>query len=193
MALGLVVALASALVMAVDAKPSRADAASLRQKVALMTRYGTARARQPRRTLVTQNEVNAFLAFDAADQIPAGIVDPAVSILGGGRVTARAIVDLDAVRKQKERGVLDPMNWISGRVPVTATGVLQATRGVARVNFESAAVGPIPVPKLVLQEIVSYYSRTPDNPSGVGLDDPFKLPANINEIQVEVGRAIVVQ
>jgi hypothetical protein len=46
---------------------------------------------------------------------------------------------------------------------------------------------------MLLQEIVSYYSRTVENPGGFGLDQPFPLPAGIREIQVEPGRAIVVQ
>jgi hypothetical protein len=40
---------------------------------------------------------------------------------------------------------------------------------------------------------VSYYSRTPEKPAGIGLDDPFALPARIREIHVERGQAIIVQ
>jgi hypothetical protein len=49
------------------------------------------------------------------------------------------------------------------------------------------------VPKLILQEIVSYYSRSAQKPAGIGLDDPFELPAKIREIQVLRGQAIIVQ
>ena len=35
----------------------------------------------------------------------------------------------------------------------------------------------MPIPKAVLQEIVSYYSRSPERPDGLSLDDPFALPA----------------
>ena len=70
---------------------------------------------------------------------------------------------------------------------------LRNCNGVGRFQLESASVSSIPVPKLLLQEIVSYYSRTPDNPSGISLDDPFALPARIREIQVERGQAIIVQ
>jgi hypothetical protein len=54
-------------------------------------------------------------------------------------------------------------------------------------------VGGVPVPKMVLQEIVSFYSRSDENPSGFTLDDPFELPAGIQEIQVLQGQAIIVQ
>lgn len=176
------------------AGPSRADALSLRQKVTGITRFAAVPTRQPRRTNVTENEVNAYLAFDAGDQIPAGVVQPVVSIVGTGRLSARAVVDLDAVRKQKaDRGLFDPLSYATGRVPIAATGVLETNNGVGRFRLETAALGPVPIPKLILQEIVSYYSRTPEKPSGIGLDDPFPLPARIREIQVETGRAIVVQ
>jgi hypothetical protein len=138
--------------------------------------------------------VNAYLIFDAKEQLPAGVVEPAVSILGTGRLSGRAVVDLDAVRREKKpTSLLDPMNYLSGRLPVAATGVLTTKEGVGRFQLESASVSGVPIPKMLLQEIVSYYSRTPENPSGIGIDDPFALPARIREIQVERGQAIIVQ
>ena len=85
------------------------------------------------------------------------------------------------------------MNYLTGRLPVTATGTLQTSNGIGRFELESASVGGVPIPKMLLQEIVSYYSRTPQNPVGISLDDPFALPARIREIQVERGQAIIVQ
>ena len=83
--------------------PSRADAVSLKQKVTSIVDFSARPAKEPRRTTVTENEVNAYLTFDARDQLPAGVVEPAITILGPGRVSGRAVVDLDAVRKQKSR------------------------------------------------------------------------------------------
>ena len=71
--------------------------------------------------------------------------------------------------------------------------VLKTSNGVGKFELESAHVSSIPIPKMLLQEIVSYYSKTPDKPSGIGIDDPFALPARIREIQVERGQAIIVQ
>jgi len=122
------------------------------------------------------------------------VVEPAVSILGTGRLAGRAVVDLDAVRRQKNpTSLLDPMNYLTGRLPVAATGVLKTSNGVGHFELESASVSGVPIPKLLLQEIVSYYSKTRENPAGINLDDPFALPAGIREIQVERGQAIVVQ
>jgi len=177
-----------------DVRASRRDATLMKQKVATITEHGGRSTGQARRTTVTENEVNSYLVYEAGEQLPTGVVDPSVTILGTGRLSGRAVVDLDAVRKQKNpTSLLDPMNYLMGRLPVTAVGVLTTGNGVGRFRLESASVSSLPIPKLLLQEIVSYYSRTPDNPSGISLDDPFALPARIREIQVERGQAIIVQ
>jgi hypothetical protein len=177
-----------------DSRGSRHDALILKQKVATINAHAERPSRQLRRTTVTEGEVNAYLVYEAGDQIPVGVVEPSVAILGTGRLSARAVVDLDAVRRAKASpSLLDPTNYLVGRLPVTATGVLKTANGMGRFDLERASVGGIPVPKILLQEIVSYYSRSRDKPGGIGLDDPFALPARIREIQVERGQAIIVQ
>jgi hypothetical protein len=177
-----------------DTRYTRRDADLLRQKVATINEHAQRTVRQPRRTTITENEVNSYLVFDAPQQLPTGVVEPSVAILGTGRLSARAVVDLDAVRKSRASSSLfDPTNYLTGRLPVTATGTLKTSDGTGWFQLENATIGGVPVPKLLLQEIVSYYSRTPEKPAGIGLDDPFALPARIREIQVERGQAIIVQ
>ena len=175
-------------------KASRRDAELLKQKVATINARADKPSKIARRITVTESEVNSYFVYDAREQIPVGIVDPTLFAIGPGRLSGRAIVDLDAVRKQKApTSLLDPMNYLMGRLAVTAVGTLRTANGVGRFALESSSVGSIPVPKILLQEIVSYYSRTPEKPSGIGLDDPFQLPARIREIQVDRGQAIIVQ
>ena len=177
-----------------DVRASQRDATSLKQKIAAITAAGEKPTAQQRRTTVTEGEVNSYIVYEARDQVPTGVVDPYITILGDGRVAGRATVDLDAVRKQKNpTSLLDPMNYLMGRLQVTAAGVLRTANGVARFELQSTSVGGVPVPKLILQEIVSYYSRTPQSPAGINIDDPFALPARIREIQVDRGQAIIVQ
>jgi hypothetical protein len=176
------------------ARPAPKDAAALKQKVAAILAAGQNPDPKRRLTTVTENEVNAYLMFDAKGEIPSGVVDPQVTIAGSGRLSGRAVVDLDAVRKQQNpTSLFDPASFLSGRLPVTAVGVLKTADGVGHFLFESATVSGIPVPKFLLQQIVSYYSRTPENPAGISLDDPFALPAGIREIRVQQGQAIIVQ
>jgi len=188
------VLIAAVAVPSADERSSKRDADLLKQKVATITAFGDRPSNQIRRTSVSESEVNAYLGYDGRSQLPAGVVDPAVSILGTGRLSGRAVVDLDAVRRAKaSQSWFDPTNYLTGKLPVTATGRLQTSKGVGRFELEAASVGGVPVPKLLLQEIVSYYSRTAQNPAGINLDDPFALPARIREIQVERGQAIIVQ
>jgi hypothetical protein len=143
---------------------------------------------------VTEREVNSYLVFEAKEQLPVGVVSPSVAILGTGRLSGQAVVDLDAVRKAKgPTSLLDPMNYLWGKLPVSAVGVLKTSKGVGHFELESTHINGVPIPKLLLQEIVSYYSRTAEKPAGMSLDDPFALPARIREIQVLRGQAIIVQ
>jgi hypothetical protein len=178
-----------------QARATKRDADLLKQKVAAIQQRANAQpSKEPHRTTVTEGEVNSYLAFDAKEQIPVGVVSPSMTILGTGRISGRAVVDLDVVRKSKNpTSLLDPMNYLTGRLPVTATGVLTTSNGVGHFALESASVSSVPIPKFFLQEIISYYSRTADKPGGIGLDDPFALPARIREIHVQKGQAIIVQ
>jgi hypothetical protein len=154
---------------------------------------GGRRAAKTETTRLTDTEVTSYLRYNGSAQVPTGIVEPTLTALGDGRVGGNAIVDLDAVRKQKERGWTDPMAYLTGRLPLRATGKLITQGGVGRFQLESAEVSGVSIPKSVLQELLSYYSRTPENPNGINMDDPFDLPSKIREIQVGKGEAVVVQ
>jgi hypothetical protein len=152
-----------------------------------------ARPAGPVTTPISDAEINAYLEYGAKAQVPAGIVEPRLNALGEGRVGGQATVDLDAVRKQKQRGWLDPMSYLTGSLPLTASGMLITKDGVGRFQLESAQISGVSVPKSLLQELLGYYSRTPENPAGISMDDPFELPARIREIQVQRGQANIVQ
>lgn len=108
----IVVAIASLAPLAAQGRLSRQEADRFQSKLTRIVEYGNIpgkRTSPPRSTPMTDVEVNSYLKFHAGDQIPDGIVDPTLNAVGGGRVSGRAIVDLDAVRKQQQRGWLDPM------------------------------------------------------------------------------------
>lgn len=159
------------------------------EKIAGTPRKGTA----ARTTQVTDTEVNSYLRFLAGTQVPVGIVEPMLHAVGDGRVSGRAIVDLDAVRTQKKRAWTDPLGYLTGRLPVTASGTLTTKEGVGRFVLESAEISGVTVPKSLLQELLSYYSRTPETPAGINMDEPFQLPAAIREIKIGTGTAAIVQ
>src|SRR3954447_19054250 len=189
-----VLALAPLAVVAADVKTTRRDAAALKQKVAAINAQAEKPSKVPRRTTVTETEVNSYLVYDARDQIPVGVVDPSITVIGPGRLSGRAVVDLDAVRKQKApTSLLDPMNYLMGRLAVTAVGRLKTANGVGRFELESSSVGSVLIPKILLREIKSYCPRSAQRPGGFALDDPWELPAKIRESQVDRQQAIIVQ
>jgi hypothetical protein len=175
---------------------SLADAKRLREKVARIVYHGNRPAppSAPLRTVVTERELNAYLTLDSAGELPVGVTEPALTIHDERRVSARAVVDLDAVRAHhKSTGMLDPVNLLGGRLPVAAVGAIEAKGGKARLQLESVSVAGLPVPVMVLREIVAYYTRSPEYPRGVNIDDPFPLPSRIKAIELRRGEALVVQ
>lgn len=176
---------------------TKQDAERFQAKLTKIVEFGNAKpaakAPRPQSTSVTDAEVNSYLRYIATPQIPVGIVEPLLTAIGDGRVSGRAIVDLDAVRKQKQRGWMDPLAYMGGQLPVTAAGRLTTKDGKGQFQLESAEIKGVPIPKAVLQELLSYYSRTPENPSGIDMDAPFELPARIREIRVGSGTSTVVQ
>lgn len=175
---------------------SKQQADSFAQKILLIAHQGSTNDGRAgsKRTSLSESELNSWFAFRAQPVIPKGISEPKITIIGGGRVAGQAIVDLDAVAKKRATGgMLDPWSYIGGRVPVSVTGVLHTKEGVGRFELQSAEVSGVPVPKMLLQELLSYYSRTPDHPQGISLENPFDLPAGIRSIEVGQGQAVVVQ
>ena len=176
---------------------SRSDADQLTRKIAAISQRATVRAPAPASanlTTITERELNAFFTYGLRNELPGGVVNPTLTLLGMGRVAGRALVDLDRVRGDlNATSLFNPISYLTGRLPVVGTGILRTGNGVATFEFESASVAGVPIPKLLLQEIVAYYSRSPAWPAGISLDDPMALPARIREIRVERGQAIVVQ
>jgi hypothetical protein len=144
-------------------------------------------------TQLTDTELNAYLRFQLRGQVPVGIVEPTLNALGDGRVAGGALIDLDAVRKSRKRGWTDPLSYLSGQMPLAATGVLSTQNGIGRFQLESASISGVTIPKSLVQELLTHYSKSAENPSGIGIDDPFELPAKIKEIRVGKGEALVVQ
>ncbi len=65
--------------------------------------------------------------------------------------------------------------------------------GKGRFELESAEVSGVPIPKSFLAQMVNFFTRTADNPTGSSIDDTFELPAKIKRIDVEQGRFVLHQ
>lgn len=193
--LGLFAVLLSAATVLCAAATSPQQADAFARKIDLIERHAAGRTAAPVKTPVSESELNSWFAYRAKPLLPAGVSNPTLTIVGGGKVMGTVTVDLQQAAKARSSngGGPSPLTFLGGQVPISVSGVLRTQNGRGQFDLQSADVSGVPVPKPLLQQLVSYYSRTPDHPDGVRLDQPFELPANIREIQIGQGQAVVVQ
>jgi hypothetical protein len=175
---------------------SRADADAMEAKLTLMQEA----AESPRAsggsqlsTSLSESEINAYFEHYGPSFLPPGIAKPRATLLDGGRVVARAIVDLSTVRIGGEGGLFDPLSYLKGTVAVVATGTISGSDGQGVIRFESASLAGISVPKQVAQELLRFYTRTADRPGGFQFDEPFAMPAQVQSVSGERGSVTVTQ
>ncbi len=179
---------------AVQAPGAAAEASGARLEGRLLeiVRNASEASAEIRLTPLPEPDVNAYLAHQAAPHLPLGIRAPVVRI-GRDSLSAEAVIDLDAIRDSRERTGFDPFRFLGGQLPVTASGRVTSGGGSARVEVETVTVGGIPVPVEVLQELVRYFTRTPEQPAGTRLDARIPLPYGIAELRLSPGLAVIVQ
>ncbi|MBM3806614.1 MAG: hypothetical protein FJW22_00295 [Acidimicrobiia bacterium] len=172
--------------------PQLADA--FERKIVLVQAQAGEKAARDRAVTFSQAETNSYLKFNAGSLLPTGLTQPEVTLLGKGRVSAKAIVDLDVVRQKQSSGAwLDPTSYLTGKLEVSATGHVVTWDGKGKVELETAYLSGLPIPRSFLNQMVNFFTRTADNPKGSTVDDTFELPASIRRIDVEQSRFITHQ
>ena len=190
-----VIALTGACLVSLEAAViSRQSGESFSKKVTQVRLHAEGDGSQARRTTFTQDELNSWLMYQGQPLLPNGVTQPQVTIVGDGQLAGQATVDLEAIGKKRSTGgTFDPWSLLGGKVPLTVRGILHTRDGMGKLEIQSAEVSGVPVPLSVLQELVGFYSRTPDHPEGLRLDQTFSLPARIKQIEVGQSQAVVVQ
>ena len=120
---------------------TRQNANAFSQKVAQVRQQSEVDSRAARRTALTQDELNSWLAYRSQQHLPNGVSTPEVTIVGQGRMSGNAVVDLEAIGKRRSSGgTLDPWNLLGGQVPVTVAGILHTRDGMGRFEVQSAEI-----------------------------------------------------
>lgn len=187
------VVLTAALFAGLDAQSPQAQADATHGKLMKVIEAGQSPADAGHRTVLTEAEMNTYLQYRAQTWLPTGVTNPRLDFIGGNRVAIFVVADLDNVRRKSSGGWFDPTAYLSGRVPVQATGTLTTSDGQGKFDLEQATVEGIPVPRLFIDELLGYYTRSPENPDGVRLAEPFTLPAAIERVDIRPDEATVVQ
>jgi hypothetical protein len=185
--------LAGALISAADVlTPQLGNAFA--KKVVLVQEHANEGVKKPLSTTFSQAETNSYLKYNAGDLLPTGLTQPMVTLIGEGRLSGDAVVDLDIVRrKSSSGGWFDPTSYLTGKLPVTASGRIITGDGKARFEIERAEVSGVPIPRSFLAQMVNFFTRTADNPNGSSIDDTYEMPAKIRRIDVASGRFTVHQ
>ncbi len=182
---GVLAALASAsLLMAMSVKES--DSAALKlQRI-------TDGAIGPGETIpLTDGEINSFLHYAYADEIPEGVrglrvrFEPDIGVVN-------ATVDFSKVAANSSAGGAGSLllRMLSGEREVEARTRYVSANGEARVNVESFKVDGREMSGPVLEWLVNtYVSPAMD---GFQLGEPVSLGHNLDQVKLESGRAVFI-
>ena len=165
-----------ALVGVVDARDAVAGCVGVRQEADAFSRkldQIRGHASDPRtpgavRTPVSESELNSWFAYQCGAAVSGRRVSCSGHACRQRSNLGQAIVDLDVIGKQKSSGgTLRPLEsaWRQGPRDGHGRAAHEQRRGDFAVD--RAELSGVPVPVSVLQQLISYYSRSPRNPDGV--------------------------
>lgn len=184
--------LVSVSVLAAPLTPKLSD--DFAKRIVLVQKQAGEKSAKDRPTAFTQDETNSYLKYGAGDLMPTGLTQPEITLIGQGKVSGKATVDLDIVRQKQGSGSwFDPTSYLTGKLQVTASGRIVTWDNKGKFELERAEVAGVPIPKSFLAQMVNFFTRTSDNPKGSSIDDTFELPAEIQRIDIEQGRFVLHQ
>lgn len=148
---------------------------------------------QPRKkaetVLFTQGEVNSYLNLSYAERLPKGVRDVEVR-LDRGRMQVKGLVNIDQVKGKVEGGG-GLLSFLSGDVPLEATGKVRGKDGFGVVEWESVYLGGVRLPISALEQMVRSATKTEEEPDGFDIHAPFRLPYSVSGLRLEPGRAFL--
>jgi hypothetical protein len=176
-----------ALAAAASDKPSP-ELASVQRKITRLEANGRAAHPDPTPTVITEQEINAYLASDEVE-FAAGV--KSVRLTGTpGVIEGTARVDFDQVRAGTHSS--NPLLSIfSGVHDIAVQAHAYGRAGKGYVHVDSVSLDGIEVPQFVLELFVEKYiqPRYPD----IGIDSRFPLPDRIDSAVVGQHRVTLSQ
>jgi hypothetical protein len=164
------------------------DVTSMERKIAHIESNGRAAHPDQKPTILSEGEVNAYLASDNI-KLPAGV--ESVKLVGeAGMISGTARIDFDQVREGTHSS--NPLlSMFSGVHDVLVVTHAHGENGQGNVHVDSVSLDGIEVPHFVLQLFVEKYLQ-PKYPQ-IGLDSQFALPDRINTAVVGEHQLTIIQ
>lgn len=160
----------------------------MQQKVAYLEKNAARPTPEPKPTVITQDEANAYFA-EGGVKLPKGVNSLKLSA-EPGTIDAHAQVDFDAIT-QKARSSNPLLGVFTGTHDVHAIAEASGRNGNGTITIQHIYLDNIEVPQIALQFFVDRYLK-PKYPN-VGLTSTFKLPLKIDSATVESGKVILLQ
>jgi hypothetical protein len=174
---------------------SWAEAEALDRKLSAIEqqRVVTPRKSRPETVTVTESELNSYLNLTMAEKLPKEVKDLEVHLLEHERLQANGLVDLDKVKAKvaATSSSWNPLLLMGGFVPVQLRGRLVNRDGFGSIVWEDVQVNTWSLPVSLLEQMVASATKKPDNPDGVDISAPFRLPYSVRRVRLEPGRAFL--
>ena len=138
----------------------------------------------------SEEEINSYLRYDCAPEIPAGISQPNFRF-EPDRIVVKAVVDF--LEWQVERGASAGLllRWLlRGKRPVEATARYTSADGWGRADVERARIGSLMLSGEAVHFLVEHLVRPRYPPAVVG--QKHALGYNLRQVRFERGRAVLV-
>ena len=166
------------------------QANSLTRKLEAIEKRRMEKSRKPQTVILTQGELNSYLNLAYADKLPKGVSDVEVR-LDRERLSVKGLVNIDRVKGKVRDTGWSPMSFLTGDVPVEATGKFRGKDGFGQVEWETVYVGGVRLPISALDQMVRSGTKTEANPDGFDIIAPFRLPYSVDRLRLEPGRALL--
>lgn len=141
--------------------------------------------------VLTEDEINSYLRYDYADQLPAGLSDPNFR-LEPDRVTGSVTVDFLEWQMQKgaQPGLL--LSWLlRGKRRVEAVSRWTSANGKGQADIESVRIGAVPISSSAVTFLIENLVQ-PRYPDAV-VGRPVSLGFHLKQVRIEQGRVMVVK
>ena len=141
--------------------------------------------------VLTEDEINSFLRYDYAADLPKGIEEPRVR-LEPDRVLGSATVDFLEWQSQTEASPGLLVSWLlRGKRPVEAVCRYTSANGYGRADVESVKISGVPISGSAVNFLIENLV-TPRYPEAV-VGRPVPLGFHLQQVRVEKGRVVVVR
>lgn len=149
----------------------------------------------PRLLELTDLELTEYLNTTLRAKLAQGGVSEALLQVDRDRLRGSALVDLDLVRRRLPAGagggLFNPLAYLSGKVPSDFSGRLLSASGFANFELEGVHFGPVTVPVSIVGQMVASSTKNAENPDGVDIRAPFRLPYAIKRVRLQPGRIVL--